>query len=337
MSFFALIPVDDPSRVAEVRRVAVAAAELEGLGEQPAHELAIIATEMATNLVKYARSGEVHISRLFTSGAPGIQILSIDRGPGMDSLQASMMDGLSTAGTLGAGLGAMSRLADVFDGYSQPERGTVLVACKYPNGKPKDLDERWTFSGVSVPYPGEETCGDNWSIRRHGSINWLMVADGLGHGVFAAEASSAATASFQKSTDQSPVAMLENVHRELRSTRGAAVAVACIDHDSGTVRYAGLGNIAAVLLGGERPRFLVSHNGTAGLQARRFQEFEYPIPADATLIMHSDGLTTSWSVDAYPGLLRRHPAVIAGILYRDAIRGRDDVCVVAGRRLRECP
>ena len=113
------------------------------------------------------------------------------------------------------------------------------------------------------------------------------------------------------------------------------MAVLYLDDESGRVRYAGLGNISGVLLGGPRAQYMVSHNGTAGLEARRVQEFDYALPPNPTIVMHSDGLNTSWSPDTYPGLLRRHPAVIAGVLYRDATRGRDDVCVVAARRMSE--
>ena len=331
----ALVPVDETTRVAEVRRLAVTSAEAEGLGEQAAEEVDIIATEIATNLLKHARSGEVHVSRLSGVGEPGVEILSIDRGPGMSSLQACIADGFSTVGTAGTGLGAMSRLADIFDAYSQPGRGTVLVARKLLHGKSNSRKQDWSFAAVKVPYPGEQTCGDNWTVRRNGSVTSVIVADGLGHGVLAADASSAAITAFKKAPSDTPASMLENVHLALRSTRGAAVAVTRIEHESRRVRYAGIGNIAGVLLGGARPQFMISHNGTAGLEARHFQEFDYPLPADPAIVMHSDGLTSNWSLDAYPGLLRRHPAVIAGILYRDANRGRDDVCVLVGRYIRE--
>jgi anti-sigma regulatory factor (Ser/Thr protein kinase) len=329
-----LVPVDDATRVAEARRLAVASAQSEGLGKQASEEVAIISTEIATNLLKHAHSGEVHIRTLSSTGEPGVEILSIDRGPGMINLTACVADGFSTAGTLGTGLGAISRLADVFDAYSQPGRGTIMVARKFlqtHNGR----DENWVFGAVKAPNAGEEVCGDNCCVRRNGSHTYIIVADGLGHGVFAADASTAAVKAFQTGLAESAANILENVHLALRSTRGAAVAVGQIEHRSRHVRYAGLGNIAGVLLGGVRPQFMVSHNGTAGLEARRFQEFDYPLPADAAIVMHSDGLTTSWSLDPYPGLLRRHPAVIAGILYRDATRGRDDCCVLVGRYMRE--
>ena len=47
--------------------------------------------------------------------------------------------------------------------------------------------------------------------------------------------------------------------------------------------------------------------------------------------MHSDGLTTHWRLDPYPGLATRHPAVIAAVLYRDFNRGHDDVTVLVAR------
>jgi anti-sigma regulatory factor (Ser/Thr protein kinase) len=327
-----IIPVDDITRVAEARRLAVESAELEGLGERSSGELAIITTEIATNILKHAKSGEIHITQLSGTAEPGVEILAIDRGPGMSNIQACVADGYSTSGTPGTGLGAISRLADVFDAYSQPGKGTVLVARKFRNGKIAAGSGYWDFAGVKTPYPGEQLCGDNWTVRRNGSRTAVIVADGLGHGILAAEASSAAIASFHKKGQiEAPAVMLENVHLALRSSRGAAVAVSLLEHGTGRVQYSGIGNIAGVLLGGPRTQFMVSHNGTAGLAARRFQEFDYVVPAEGSIVMHSDGLTTSWSIEPYPGLLRRHPAVIAGILYRDASRGRDDSCVVVGR------
>ena len=331
----ALIPIDQPTRIAEARRRAVAAARSAEFEERDAEEVAIIATELATNLLKHARSGELHIGGIYGTGEAGVEILSIDRGPGIADLPACLADGFSTAGTAGTGLGAIVRLADDFDGYSQPARGTVLVARKSPGRRRTRGTGRWIFGAVTVPYLGESACGDDWGVRHIGDLTCGIVADGLGHGIFAAEAAAAATAAFRRRDARSAAAMLEDVHLALRSTRGAAVAVAYIDDQRRRVSYAGLGNIHGVLLNGARTQTMISHNGTAGLEARRFQEFDYPLPENAILVMHSDGLTANWSVDAYPGLLRRHPAVIAGLLYRDAGRGRDDACVLVGRYTRE--
>jgi hypothetical protein len=90
-----------------------------------------------------------------------------------------------------------------------------------------------------------------------------------------------------------------------------------------------VGNIAARIYDGSLSRHnLVSLNGTAGHQCERIQEFNYPWPEDGLLILHSDGLSTSTGLETYPGLAARDPALIAGVLYRDFCRGRDDATVV---------
>jgi hypothetical protein len=67
---------------------------------------------------------------------------------------------------------------------------------------------------------------------------------------------------------------------------------------------------------------------------RKVLEFSAPWSAESLLLMHSDGLNTHWSFDPYPGLMERHPSLIAGVLYRDFARSRDDVTVVVARETR---
>jgi hypothetical protein len=86
------------------------------------------------------------------------------------------------------------------------------------------------------------------------------------------------------------------------------------------------------VLGGPQPQSLASYNGIVGHKLPRLNEFAYPWPADGLLIVHSDGLSARWQLDGYPGLARRHPGLIAGVLYRDFRRGRDDVTVLALRQ-----
>jgi Stage II sporulation protein E (SpoIIE) len=129
-----------------------------------------------------------------------------------------------------------------------------------------------------------------------------------------------------------PAELLALMHAGMRSTRGAAVAVASSGPSAGDgLRYAGVGNLSAVLARGPDSRSLMSHNGTVGLQARKIQELSYPWPAEAVLVMHSDGLQSHWRLDQYSGLAQRDAALIAGVLYRDFARGRDDVSVVVQR------
>jgi hypothetical protein len=121
---------------------------------------------------------------------------------------------------------------------------------------------------------------------------------------------------------------MQNVHRTISSTRGAAAACAVLDTDSSKIKYSGVGNIAGTVVSADRARGMVSHNGTLGVQMLRNQQFEYEWPRGSHVVMHSDGLSARWTLPAYPGLQRRHPGVIAAVLYRDFVRRRDDATVI---------
>jgi anti-sigma regulatory factor (Ser/Thr protein kinase) len=328
------LPIDDPSRVAEARRLAIAIAREEGLDDPLVGDAGLAATELATNLWKHAKGGELQVARLAGAAAPGVDVLAIDRGPGIVSIEDCLRDGYSSSGTSGTGLGAISRCAQMFDAYSQPGKGTVMLArisASEAVNKGDAANKGMVVGFAGRPVSGEEVSGDSWAMREAGAISLFIVADGLGHGVHASEASAEAIAAFRNSTDTDPAQVLGRVHRALRGTRGAAVAVARVDRNEHLVRYAGIGNISGIVVSPAKTQFMISHNGTAGHEAMRFQEFVYAFPETSTLIMHSDGLTTSWNLESYPGLKFRHPSVIAGTLYRDATRSRDDVCVIVAR------
>jgi stage II sporulation SpoE-like protein len=185
---------------------------------------------------------------------------------------------------------------------------------------------------INVSLAGEAVCGDAWGWRLRDNRLAVLVADGLGHGVHANEAAQAAVEVFDRQHEETPQRLVEDVHAALRATRGAAVSALALDLERSVARYAGLGNIGCVfaLPTGAR-QSLVSHNGTAGHQAARVQEFNYPFPRHSVAIMYTDGLGSHWDINAYPGLKNRHPSLLAGILYRDFGRRRDDVTVVVAR------
>jgi anti-sigma regulatory factor (Ser/Thr protein kinase) len=324
ISVSTIFSMDDPSRVAEVRRAAALFADEENLGEARTSDLAIVVTEVCTNLVKHAKGGEVCLSKLSERGVRGVEVLALDHGPGITDLDRCLSDGYSSTQTSGNGLGAVSRLSQRFDIYTQPDKGTVLMAQVLENGRVPAA-----VGAVVKPMAGETASGDSWACAGSEDSFFVIVADGLGHGVMAAQASVEAVAAFRRSKDRSPVLLLQDVHRALRSTRGAAVAVMELNFAQGDIKFAGVGNIAGVICSSGKSQFMVSHAGTAGFGSPKIQVFSYSLPEGALIIMHSDGLTTSWSLDEYPGIRKHHPSVIAGILYRDASRKRDDTCVVA--------
>src|SRR6202022_1765370 len=95
-------------------------------------------------------------------------------------------------------------------------------------------------------------------------------------------------------------------------------------HDAGArmVRFVGVGNIGAVLASGGESRRMASYNGTAGHVAPRIREFTYPFTGRPLVIMHSDGLSARWDINAHPGLAANHPSLVAGGLFGDPRRGR---------------
>jgi anti-sigma regulatory factor (Ser/Thr protein kinase) len=322
-----LLQIDDRTQVGEARRAAVEMAAALGLGETQAGKVALAVTEAATNIVKHAGTGKILLGPLVRAASVGLEILALDRGPGISNVTASMRDGYSTAGSMGAGLGALSRVSPSFELYSQPGRGTALRLEVWA-GAPPPPEAELEVGAVCLPKTGEEVPGDGWLLEGSGDYRTIMVVDGLGHGPNAARAARAATEAFAAHPSATPGALMQICHGALAATRGAAGAAARVAPAKRHGSFAGVGNIACrVESTGER-RQLVSHSGTLGHVMRRVQEFEFVFPAGALLILHSDGLTTRWSSEDYPGLLAKHAGLIAGVLYRDHNRGTDDVTVV---------
>jgi anti-sigma regulatory factor (Ser/Thr protein kinase) len=322
-----LIDVSESSKVAEVRRRASQIAQDAGLDETDVGKVALLVTELGTNLVKHAVGGQMIIRQI---NKQGIEVLSLDRGPSIGNVSECLRDGYSTAGSSGTGLGALARLSSEYDIYSVAHKGTTIVA-RLTHGHsaatPRVKNAR--TGAVCIPKPGEEQCGDGWAVVALADRAVCAVADGLGHGPQAAKASTAALDCFRQHAQRSPKEIVERVHDAIRSTRGAAFAVAQVMLQDQTVRFAGVGNIVAVIVDGGVSRHLVSQNGTAGSAVRRVTEFAYPWSETALLVMHSDGLSSRWDLSAYPGLSARDPSLIAGVLYKEFSRGSDDATVVA--------
>jgi anti-sigma regulatory factor (Ser/Thr protein kinase) len=321
--------VSEPSQVSEARRLVGQYAR--GIGMPPTRvaEIAIVVTELATNLLKHGGSGNILATQRDDEEGAGLELLALDSGNGMADVSRCMDDGYSTAGSPGNGLGAIARLADDVRIYSRPGLGCAIMArflqrAAHPSPR--------TLVGAAVaPYPGEHVCGDNWAFSQTTQGQTLLVADGTGHGMEAARAAELAVRTFLDHADAPCEEIVERLHRVLMPTRGAAVAVARIDNAASTVRYVGVGNICGALITGEGIRRMVSHNGTAGHVAPRIREFTYGFTKNPLVIMHSDGITSRWDLAAYPGLVTQHPSLIAGVLLRDHRRARDDASVVAMR------
>lgn len=333
----ALFSIDDRSQIGDARRAAGKMAELLEFDATQAGRVNLAVTECGTNILKHAGHGRILLRGIECDGIGGIEVITLDKGPGIADLNASLRDGQSTSGTMGGGLGALSRVSSDFQVFTQAGRGTALRMVVWSKPVSDDIPPI-EYGGVCLPKPGEEVSGDGWGVQLYRDQLTVLAADGLGHGVEANLAARAAIEILAQHAREDPLALVERCHGALARTRGAAVAVAKLVASGERGSFAGVGNFVARIEGIPASRHLISYNGIVGHSLRKVQELAFPWPIGALLILHSDGIGTHWELANYPGLAARHPALIAAVLYRDYDRGRDDVSVIVlrnrGPRLR---
>jgi anti-sigma regulatory factor (Ser/Thr protein kinase) len=323
-----VFPMEESSRVGEARRYAALLGDECGLDEVAAGQLALVVTELANNLVRHAEQGQ-----LLLAGRPTrseVEVISMDRGPGIADVTRSLVDGFTTGSTPGTGLGAVRRLAHDFDIHSAVPAGTVIVARVRAAAAVGGLAV--STGAVSLCAPGEQVCGDDWAFALEGATTAVIVADGLGQGPAAAAASRAARDVFCEQPFAGPRELLVQSHARLRSTRGAAVMMLQADAVAGTIRSAGAGNVMARLISGTSDRAILTQHGTAGVSIRTPEEVSTAWPPHAMLVVWSDGVEARWSGDTLTALLGRDPTLAAAVLLREHCRGRDDATVAVLRR-----
>jgi anti-sigma regulatory factor (Ser/Thr protein kinase) len=322
--------IGESSEIAAARRAGNELARKLGFDEVRTGQVALVITEAGTNIVKHAGEGEILLRARHTDGCDGIEIVALDRGPGIANIAMRMVDGNSSTGTYGVGLGAIGRLSSEFDMYSAEGQGTVLVMTVWSSAAgPAPLD--WEVGAVCIALAGEDICGDAFEVRCDARGASIAMADGLGHGPDAARASEPAVELVLSRPGRTAGELMQLAHEALRGTRGAAMAIAVIDAERGSLTFAGIGNIAGSVFNTGPRRHLMSHNGIVGSNLRKVQEFVHPWQPGALMIMHSDGIGTRWDLSAYPGLESRNPTLIAAVLYRDFARARDDASILVVR------
>ena len=325
------IVVTESSQIAQARRAVTAMAGRQGFNEEDAGRAALVAVEICSNLVKHGGGGELIAQPLERGDSRGVGLIGLDKGQGIADLARCLRDGFSTGGSPGTGLGAINRMSQLFDVYSQPGHGTAVVAQLWPSARaPRALPIE--IGAIVVPKPQEVECGDAWCYVERAGGALVMGVDGLGHGLGASQAASMACEVFMTEKTRAPAAVLERIHANLRTTRGAAAIVIDIDWDRRQLLAAGIGNLVAALVEGNAAKRIPSYNGIVGHATPRIRELSYAITPAATVVFHSDGLTAAWQPERYPGLMQHPCATIAAVLYRDCKRGRDDSMVVALRR-----
>lgn len=322
-----IVPVTETSQVGEARRTAARLATSMGFDETGAGKIAIIATELATNLVKHtAAGGDLIIQSAHRQGNVGLEIVSLNKGSGSSYTSTWLRDGFSTTGTSGTGLGAVQRLSNAFDIYSDSQHGTAIFSSLLSESEVKS---HFDVGAVVAPKSSELVCGDSWSTVEDGRRISVVIADGLGHGIEASEASTKAIEIFRTLAFEDSTYLLERMHRGLKGTRGAAVSIITIDQVTNELCFSGLGNVVGVVDYGDSRRHLVPDSGTVGYEMRKPRQHKMNWSKNASVTLHSDGCSSNWNLNTYPELKTRCAALISAVIYRDFSRTYDDVTVVS--------
>ena len=324
---FALL---DESNVGEARRHIRALAQRMDPNPVFHERCALVATEMAYNVIRHGQGGELILRTSREGPQDTLELLALDLGKGMANVAECLRDGYSTHGTAGTGLGAIQRQSNAFEIYSRVAAGTAVWVSLSPTPKVA-TPSSFQIGAVNVPFQGEPVSGDAWGVMETPGNLRILLADGLGHGQFAHEASELAVRVFREMPAGSPATALERIHQALQSTRGSAAMIVELHTGLGQAISSGVGNVAARLGPADRLKSLVSDNGTLGAVIRKTRDLTTSWSPDMLLILHTDGIGTQWTLDKYPGLAQRHPALVAGVLYRDFRRRNDDATVVVVR------
>ncbi|MBA2339488.1 MAG: ATP-binding protein [Pyrinomonadaceae bacterium] len=343
------VEISEEAHVGAARRVVHSFANRLGFDETKLAELDIVVQEIATNAVRYATGGgSIHFTTTLEGAPRGIELFYADKGPGIYNVERATSDGATTGGGLGVGFGAIRRLLDEFEIYSSVRstarlaltrtrrtmHGTAILGRKWTDAADTELKTVAAKRiGVwSRPIPGEDANGDAYLMCKHRQRRLFAVVDGLGHGWGAREAAQAALASLKRWRGEPLNELIFATHDALRATRGAVMGVCVINSEENSFEYAGVGNVLVRVLNSPQPLHPVSTNGTLGLRLpERIHVLTGKWTDGATVVMASDGLSQTWDIGDYPGLLGKEGQMIAGVLMRDYGRDSDDATVLVAR------
>ena len=342
--------IRDEAQVGAARRAVHRYASRLGFGGEQLCEIDIVVQEMGTNAARYADGGGCLHWTTTPGEAAGLELFYCDRGPGIYDLERAFRDGVSSGGSLGTGFGAMRRLLDEFDAYStvrgttrrltqqrRQTHGTALLGRKWvaPARDEREFERSRLLAkrlgAWSRARPGEETNGDVYFVGEHEGEMLLAVVDGLGHGSGAREAAQAAVDTLAQWQGEALDEVVWAVHDSLRATRGAVLGAVVVDRERGSFTYAGVGNVETRVLGSPEPARPIPSNGTLGARLSQVRVWPHRWTEGTTLVLASDGLSTTWDIAAYPGLLTKSPQMLAGLLLRDFSRNSDDATVLVYR------
>lgn len=302
--------------------------------EPTVEEVVLVVHELASNIVKHAGDGEIELAPLPEDPGGAIEIRASDSGPGIADVDRAVVDGYSTVGSLGAGLGAVHRLMDdvVISSDGDAESGAEIVATRRDStavadepAPPVDVD------AATRPQPGYDLNGDAFLVEHGPAESLVGVIDGLGHGPEAHRAASTAQQHVRAHSTQPLADLFAGVDRACRDTRGVVMLLARFDWDAREVRLGSVGNVTVKVCESPDPLHLVPQRGVLGGNAPSPTIDRWDLHPALAIVVHTDGLATSWSCDDFAWRAGDSATPTADELLRRFAKPDDDATVLVVR------
>ncbi len=335
--------IENESDIGICRRKSVSHAKQMGFDEVKTGEVAIMVTELVTNVLKHGGGkGKILVCEVKTSdGQKAIEVWCCDIGVGIPDLEKALKDGYSEQVSLGIGLGSIRRFSDIFEinpknipdlngnhisGF-ETYSNCIRTLKWLPSKKWLGSNRAVSVGAVSRPKPGETLNGDCYVVNHLSPEKTVAaVIDGLGHGKEAHLASQLAKEQILLKAEQPVNNILNHVHAAIRGTRGVVAGIFRIDTAQNRLYYSGIGNIEAFIYSKGEKRTLLSYGGIIGHNMRtpRVTEFDF-FPGDF-VCLYSDGITSRWRFEEMNW--ENHPQTNTEQVINNYSRNNDDATIL---------
>jgi hypothetical protein len=287
-------------------------------------------SELVRNQLVHARKGRIYARPVQRAGVDGVEVIAVDEGRGIPEPTRAFKGNVAAPFGMGSGLSGASRLSDELDFDVRQEEGTCIRARKFVG--PIPFRSEVAILGRAKEERGRN--GDDGTFLRLGDDVVFAVADGLGSGNLARDASWLAISVVQKHPAVRPDQLVRDCDAALKGTRGAVLGVARYDRRAGTIEHACLGNITTQIVRLRQSHSFGAPSGVVGFHDPRTKKIgseTAPIYSGDVLLMYTDGFKTGVDISQQLELLREHPLLIADYLLTHFGRPDDDALVLVAR------
>jgi len=335
-----ILEIETDADVGVCRRKSVSLAGQLGFDEVKTGEVAILVSELVTNVLKHGGSkGRIVICQLQNEDhQKAIEIWCYDSGTGIPDVDEAMHDGFTNKKTLGIGLGTIRRFSDIFEvnpiikesidfNVLNNYKHCIRIVKWVPENRWIGTNRSLIVGAASRCIPGETLNGDTYLMSHLSPVKTIAaIIDGLGHGKEAHIASNIIKEQILIKSELPLNELIKYIHLAARGTRGAVIGIVFINIETSKLYFVGIGNIEGFILSASGKKSLISFGGIIGHNIRTPHIFEFPFNSGDSVCLFSDGINTRWNSDDLNW--NEHPQKNADFLINNYSRINDDATVL---------